>query len=724
MNRRHLIRLAVIASGALALAAAEAAPKREKVPLPRPRPVAGHKLPAMFSSVPLARVPAALATTVLPSRALAYARPDDPITVSPTDTTPARDVEMVNQAAELVRRGKFSDATALKASIGDPLARKLVEWIILRGDQNHSPGFERYAAFVAENPSWPSIGLLVKRAEAALWDDKRDSATVLRYFANTPPRSAKGSFALARALLARGDQRGAERHVREAWRNESFSSGVERMALDLFSDLLRPEDHRARMHRRLYAEDHADGLRIAQRLTSADQAIAKAWVAVNRGAKNAKALLDSVPHSARHDPGYIFALVRWLRRDDKFDQAAKALSTAPNDADKLVSTDEWWIERRLIMRKLIEAGHYQAAYRVARDAPVPEKGNYRVDQQFSAGWIALRFLKEPATATRHFAVIAERTRNPTALARAGYWLGRTAEAMGQTDAARSHYAAAAQFRTAYYGQLAHARLGETHIALPLHPEPSAERRKQLARVEIVRALDIIYAIGERDLAIPFVSDVAERNDPSVLAALGEITQRHRDARASMLLGKDALNKGLPLAQYAFPVIGLPNYKAIGPEIESSLLYSIARQESSFNPKTVSIADAMGLMQVTPAAGRFIARRFDVKYDKKRLLEDSVYNVQMGAAELGSLLREYGGSYILTFVGYNAGRGRVRDWIARFGDPRDPKVDPVDWVEMIPFAETRNYVQRIMENMQVYRARFDESRRLTIEADLRRGSAAN
>jgi soluble lytic murein transglycosylase len=133
---------------------------------------------------------------------------------------------------------------------------------------------------------------------------------------------------------------------------------------------------------------------------------------------------------------------------------------------------------------------------------------------------------------------------------------------------------------------------------------------------------------------------------------------------------------------------------------------------------------MGLMQVTPAAGRFIARRFDVKYDKKRLLEDSVYNVQMGAAELGSLLREYGGSYVLTFVGYNAGRGRVRDWIARFGDPRDPKVDPVDWVEMIPFAETRNYVQRIMENMQVYRARFGESRRLTIEADLRRGSAAN
>jgi len=139
---------------------------------------------------------------------------------------------------------------------------------------------------------------------------------------------------------------------------------------------------------------------------------------------------------------------------------------------------------------------------------------------------------------------------------------------------------------------------------------------------------------------------------------------------------------------------------------------------------VSHAQAMGLMQVTPAAGRYIARKFKVGYDKKRLLSDMVYNVQMGAAELGDLIRDYRGSYIMTFAGYNAGRGRVRDWVARFGDPRDPKVDPVDWVEMIPFSETRNYVQRIMENMQVYRARFGETRRLTIEADLRRGAAGN
>jgi soluble lytic murein transglycosylase len=208
----------------------------------------------------------------------------------------------------------------------------------------------------------------------------------------------------------------------------------------------------------------------------------------------------------------------------------------------------------------------------------------------------------------------------------------------------------------------------------------------------------------------------------VLVVMAEITQRNHDARATMLIGKAALNQGLALARYAFPVIGVPHYKPIGPEIDASLLYSIVRQESAFNPKTISSAKAMGLMQVTPDAGRYIARKFNVTYHKKRLLDDSVYNVQMGAAELGDLLRDYRGSYILTFVGYNAGRGRIRDWIARYGDPRDPDVDPVDWVEMIPFSETRNYVQRIMENMQVYRARFGATQRLLIEADLRRGTA--
>jgi soluble lytic murein transglycosylase len=206
--------------------------------------------------------------------------------------------------------------------------------------------------------------------------------------------------------------------------------------------------------------------------------------------------------------------------------------------------------------------------------------------------------------------------------------------------------------------------------------------------------------------------------------LSELAAKYEDPRGMLLVGKLALARGHPLDHAAFPTVGLPKYTAIGPEVEPALVYSIARQESWFNPKTVSSANAMGYMQVTPAAGKYLAKKFNVTYDQKRLLSDNVYNLQMGAAELGDVIKDYRGSYIMAFAAYNAGRGRVREWVSRYGDPRDPKVDPIDWVERIPFSETRNYVQRVMENVQVYRARFGGGARLLIEADLRRGAAAN
>jgi soluble lytic murein transglycosylase len=219
-----------------------------------------------------------------------------------------------------------------------------------------------------------------------------------------------------------------------------------------------------------------------------------------------------------------------------------------------------------------------------------------------------------------------------------------------------------------------------------------------------------------------VSDLADRAvDPAALLGLAEVTTRHQDARATLLLGKAALGRGLPFEQYAFPNFGIPAFASVAPELDRSISYAIVRQESEFNQRDASPAKAVGLMQVTPDAGRDTAKRFGVKYDWHRMVNDPVYNSQMGAAELSGLLQDYRGSYILTFAGYNAGRGRVREWIERFGDPRDPKVDPIDWVERIPFSETRNYVQRVMENFQVYRVRFGNGPRLTIEADLRRGA---
>jgi peptidoglycan lytic transglycosylase len=699
---------------------------KPKVPLPKPRPIARNAVP---KSAPAAKTATNIAPAPAPAASLAPAtrqhaalppparKPVAAAAVAATSSTPQSDKDALENVIELVRKHKPSDATDAEAVITDPVARKLAEWLILRSDDNGA-SFERYRAFLAANPSWPSQTFLRRRIEASLWDDHRDDATVWSWFENESPVSAKGRFALARVMIARGDRANAERLVREAWRNDPMSEDTETTALDLFGALLTAGDHKARMDTLLYGtEQEAAGMRAAKRLGAGHVALAKARIASNRKASNSRALLEAVPHELHGDAGYIFAKIQLLRREGKFAEAAQLMMSAPKDAARLYNVDEWWIERRLLARKMIDTGEHRTAYLIARDAALPARDIYKTEQEFTSGWIALRFLNDPATAAQHFARIGVGSVNPTALARGGYWQGRAAEAAGRAQEARAAYTRAAEQSTSYYGQLARAKLGLPQIELN-----SAPRGRAAERLEIVRAVQLLYELDEREIAIPIFADMGENGDPDALVGLGELTSRYNDARGMLLVGKAALNRGLPFDFYAYPVNGIPPFKQFGPEIEQSIVYAIARQESAFNPAVVSPAQAYGLMQVTPDAGRYVCKRAGVGFDLSRMKSDPVYNAALGAAELGGLLEDYRGSYIMTFAAYNAGRGSVKKWIDRYGDPRDPKVDAVDWVELIPFSETRNYVQRIMENLQVYRARFGGGTRLQIEADLRRGAS--
>jgi soluble lytic murein transglycosylase len=614
------------------------------------------------------------------------------------------DLALVKQAIDLTRKAKTGEATAVEKTIGDPAAQKLVEWFILRHPDGEA-GFARYAAFIADNSGWPSMGQLRRRAEARLWQERSDAATVSG-FIDGKPASAKGRLALARVLLAADDRAGAQNQVREAWRSEELTERAEGEAFDAFHDLLTREDHRARMDKRIGARDFSAAMRAAHRLGSDEVSIVKACIAVVGNESKALARLDDVPGGARQDLGYLLCRIHWTMGHDRVAEATRLMQAAPIETMPLQDTDEWWRERRVLARKLLDSGEFQTAYQVVHEAALPANENYRAEFYFLPGWIALRYLHDPATAREHFAHIDDGSTNPIVLARANYWRGRADEAAGDNGKMRADYEAAARHGTAYYGQLARARLGLERIELrpPLQPDPVLD---PAALDERIRAADMLYALGERDVVLPFVTDLAEENaDGATLAALGELTARRDHARAMLQIGKAALARGLALDPYAFPDIGIPQHSQIGPAIERSIIYSVARTESAFDQRDVSSANAVGLMQVTPEAGRDTAKRFGVTYDWDKMVSDPVYNTQMGAAELSALLREYKGCHIMTFAGYNAGRGRVRQWVKQFGDPRDPNVDPVDWVERIPLAETRNYVQRVMENLLVYRVRFD------------------
>jgi soluble lytic murein transglycosylase len=628
-----------------------------------------------------------------------------------TDDAPAAtaapltgDLAAVRQAIDLVRKGKTGEATAIGKTIADPAAQKLVEWFILRHPDGEA-NFNRFAAFIADNPHWPSTALFRRRAEVRLWQERSDAATVRRFIAGQPA-SAKGKFALARVLLAEGDRDGAARLVREAWRSDELSDRAETEAFEAFRDLLTGDDHRVRMDKRIGAKDFSGASRAARRLGDQDRSIVKACAAVAANATKALDMLDAVATEARQDMGYTLCRISWMVRQNRLEDATRLMLTAAPETMALQDTDEWWRQRRLLSRKLLDQGKFQNAYQVVRGAAPPANEYYRADSHFMPGWIALRYLNDPATARAHFALIDDGASNPIVLARANYWRGRAAEAIGAKDEMRASFEAAARYPTAYYGQLARAKLGldRIELRLPLQPDPV---NLPQALDELVRAADMLYTLGEGDVVLYFVTDLAEQSaDVTALAALGELTGRRNDARAMLQIGKAALGRGLALDPYAFPTIGIPQHSPIGPQIDRSIIYSVARTESAFDQRDKSPANAVGLMQVTPEAGRDTAKRFGVSYDWERMVSDPVYNTQMGAAELSALLQEYKGCHIMTFAGYNAGRGRVRDWVKLYGDPRDPNVDAIDWVERIPFSETRNYVQRVMENLQVYRVRFD------------------
>ncbi|HEX2726790.1 MAG TPA: lytic transglycosylase domain-containing protein, partial [Beijerinckiaceae bacterium] len=578
-------------------------------------------------------------------------------------------------------------------------------------------GFNRVVDFMRDHPTWPVGALLRRRAEENLLLDRKPAAVVRAYFATQRPVTPSGKLALALAFKADGLDRDAAALIRETWRRDSLGREFESKILASFPDVLTQADHRFRMERMLFKESWQSALRAAGHAGKDYVALAKARMAVAGEGGNAVKLLDAVPAALRSDTSYVFSRAQQLRRKKNAAEAAKVIAGVPRDPAILADGDEWWTERRLIARKLLDDGDAKTAYEVVRDHAA-ETSALRIEAEFHAGWIALRFLNDAALASGHFDSAAAIAETPISVARAAYWQGRAAEAAGQQEAAQRHYERAAQQAITYYGQLASAKLGRETLALR-SADGGPASREAFHNLTAVQALKLLNEAGVRDLAMPLYIDLAQRlGDPAQLHALGDLALEQRDAKTLLSIGKTAVQRGMPLDLHAFPTIGIPAYDPVGDRVEKAMVYAIARQESMFDAKAQSHAGARGLMQLMPATARRTAKRFGVDFDVNKLISDASYNAKIGAAHLGELMDDWKGSYILAFASYNAGGGNVKKWIDAYGDPRSPQVDAVDWVERIPFSETRNYVQRVMENLQVYRRRLSERSVLLIDEDLR------
>lgn len=657
--------------------------------VPKPRPLGEEEQPLAYAPTPK---PATLRTGI-------------PLLSDPAPA-PA-DTKGLGEAISAYRAGDLARGDAAAATTTNKVARVAAEWAALRLLPRDA-GFDRIAAFLKAHPDWPLATMLKRRAEELLHIDKRPTAEVLAWFRQYPPESALGKLVYARALLAQGDQRGAHVLVRNVWREADLSAAQETNVLKDFPGALSKSDHKARADVFFYKDNQATAQRAAALAGPDVVALQRARTQVSPAA------IEGLAAEWRKDASLIYAQVKKLRRENQFTQAANLLASAPLDLSRIVNGDEWWTERRIIARKLLDLGEPALAYKLCAEHSA-QANDQRIEAEFHAGWIALRFLQDPDLAARHFASGSMQARTPISIARMAYWSGRTFEAQNKPAQARAQYEIAANLPITYYGQLAMARLDRHTLSLRMPARRATGDDRALA----IRVMEVLGALEQKDLATPIAIEGARSfTDEAQIAALAAAAWRMGDARTTLNVGKFANQRGFMIDEAAFPTFGVPAFEALPNSASPALVYAIARQESAFDSKAQSSAGAKGLMQMLASTAKRTAQRAGVAFDEQRLLNDASFNARLGAAHLGELMVEHPGPLILTFAAYNAGGRRVREWIAAYGDPRDPKVDPVDWVERIPFTETRNYVQRVTENLEVYRHRFGESSRLQIEATLR------
>ncbi|WP_342362207.1 lytic transglycosylase domain-containing protein [Terrarubrum flagellatum] len=685
------------------------APILPDVPDPFPPPVAKPSEQAALP--PIAPPP------VVPTPA-----PQPPVAPPKLTAFPQADIDAMREMIAQMRKGEVAGVDAAIKKMTDPVARTLAEWTLIRGGGKLAP-YTRILSFLEKEPDWPTQPLLQRRAEEALAFEAKPTPVVRAFFANRKPLSASGKIVLARALLADKQRDEAFALIRSVWREETISDETEGRLAAEFADGLRREDHRARMERFIFKDEMGKALRSAQRIGADFVALVKAREAVENKTANAKALLEAVPKPLRADSSYMFARAQFARRGDRAADAVKEMEGVSRDPAVLVDGDEWWAERRMIARKLLDAGDAKLAYKAAAEHGASSDA-MRVEAEFHAGWIALRYLRDAKLAQTHFDKAADAARMPMSVSRTAYWQGRAAEARGDAPAAQAFYRKAAAFNGFFYGQLARAKLpadaDSNLVTGAINASPT--EKFDTANDRALRAIDLLLTLNERDFAISFVFDLAVRSGSQPqLEALGDMLTARGDARAVLMMGKLALQRGVAIDRHAFPTFGIPTYQALTDNVEPSIVLAIARQESAFDPRVVSHAGARGLMQLMPATARVTATRYNTPFDVGRLTSDAPYNAQIGSAHLGDLLNDWRGSYILVFAAYNAGSHNVKKWIDANGDPRNPDVDPIDWIERIPYNETRNYVQRVMENLEAYRSRLMPGTPLLIEADMKRGA---
>ncbi len=623
------------------------------------------------------------------------------------------------QAVKLAKRGDLS--AALAAAGNDVAARKAATWLWLQAHLKRASAAE-LLNFANANPRWPRAGTFRALGELKLLL-RGSQPELATYFAKHRPVSASGKVALARLLLARGETEKARALLKSAWRNPYLSTAAEEYIYRNMHGLLSRTDDAARLWRLIMAQRTRHAVRFARHLPPAYRQAAAAARALMLRRHGAVSAYRRLPASMRTQ-ALRYALARYYRKTGQTLKALSILKGLPASHARQIMPTQWWTEKRLIARYLLATRyrrHWRDAYRLAASHGFATPGKPAFRGEFLAGFIALEKLHEPKTALRHFLRLPKLAKSRTWKAKGWYWVGRAREALGDIDGARRAYRAAATTPTVYYGLLAREKLGLGRRPIPLKMAwPTAEAKCRVGSHELMRAARYLAAAGEKRRVRAFVWPLAYsfHKAPELAAAASWLWDISGPANA-VRLAKAAGSRGIDIDNYGYPVRALPKHRSRENILELPVVLAITRQESEFDPHAGSHAGAHGLMQLMPSTARIEARVLGVSFRRGWLKSRPDYNLMLGRHHLARIMQNFGGSYALAFAAYNAGAGNVRKWLREYGDMRTGSPDPVEWVELIPITETRNYVQKVLQGTHVYRTRLKRPM-LPISRDLWRG----
>ena len=597
-------------------------------------------------------------------------------------------------AFEAMEDGNWEWANSIARRDGRAAAA-LIEWHRLRMGLGE-PG--DIIAFLHEYSHWPGLSLLRRMSEEAITTAKNEY--VIDFYKDYTPQTGSGALNLARVLQMIGRQKEARQVAVAAWKNLDLSIEEHERFIAIWKTELKPH-HKTRLDNGLW-RGFQDVDKMLPLVRREKRQIAKARILIEANSKKAAAYTHSLPKAAMKDSHVAYALYRRHLRNGERNEAIKIVLNQSRIPGGLGEPERWAGWRRELVRTEMRNKNYRTAYDLASVHKLKE-GRHFADLEWLSGYLALRYLKLPNKAMKHFSKLRKSVRTPISLGRAEYWMGRTYEYRGNKEAALLSYKRGATHISSFYGLLSAEKANlDFNSALAVSKPRDHWREAEFAHSDVFEVAVLALAAGRPRLARQFIMHLSESLDEKFLSQLADAMSEIGTPNLQVGLAKETAKRGIVISDAYFPLHPLQEEKLLVPD---ELALSVARRESEFNPVAISGAGAMGLMQLLPGTAKDMAKYLKIEYDKVRLLEDWRYNALLGSGYLSKMAERFDGNLVLISAAYNAGPRKTGQWLEMLGDPRDERNDIIDWIEHIPYGETRNYVMRVAESVVNYRLRL-------------------